>query len=104
MAYNPPLFAILWAEQDGRCWYCDVPMLMAPHDKRNGVGAPKRLATKEHLISKKRLNGTPSPPGNVKLACRACNLKKGHRTEAEFRHEESAWLATRTAAMKARFG
>lgn len=65
--------------QGGRCFYCRKPM-------RRDVRArhPDR-ATIEHRVPVS--DGGSDRDGNIVAACRACNARKGWRTEDAFRRE-----------------
>ena len=55
---------ILWEEQEGICWYCKRPVR-------------SRLATVDHVLAKAK--GGTNMKGNLVMACRKCNRKKGSK-------------------------
>lgn len=59
----------MWVEQDGACFYCGTPLFAAYHV--------------EHKIPLSR--GGTDRLTNICLACAPCNLRKGAKTEDEFR-------------------
>lgn len=68
----------LFADQNGLCHYCELPMTLD-----SGFPPGPTTATRDHKLPKK-LNG-PTENFNLVGACFACNNKKGARTYAEFR-------------------
>jgi hypothetical protein len=60
------------ARRGWRCWYC-------------GKDLDKTTCTADHLTPKSR-GGKPDAE-NVRAACANCNIRKGNRTEAEFKRE-----------------
>lgn len=65
----------LFVDQDGRCHYCRIPMLLSFHHMAH---QPANLATIEHLDS--RLSGERGKHhGEIRivLACRQCNHERG---------------------------
>jgi hypothetical protein len=71
-----------YESQSGSCYYCRTTMVLAPADPAEPLDDP-RMATWDHLIPKGR--GGTNARENLVLSCRSCNLRKGSRTEAEFR-------------------
>lgn len=65
----------LYKEQDGRCWYCGVPIAL-------------RGAHLDHKIP--RSKGGTDAEQNTVLACAKCNLLKGALSIDQFR-ELYAW-------------
>jgi len=78
--------------QGGQCFYCEKPM-------RRDVRArhPDR-ATIEHRVPVSR--GGSDRDGNVVAACRACNTRKGERSEEAFRQS----LQSRGGELPSLFG
>ncbi|MGE0652045.1 MAG: HNH endonuclease [Alphaproteobacteria bacterium] len=70
----PKKLSFLFARHEGRCYYCERQMTLAPH-KRNSV-------TRDHRIPKAHGGGGYR---NVVAACFRCNSLKGEMTEGEFR-------------------
>jgi len=68
-----PKYRSAWRRQRGKCFYCDVPMILPGKDGRNGTHP--QCCTRDHVLPKS-LGGTLAK-GNVVLACRTCNNKKG---------------------------
>lgn len=74
-----PLINRLFAKQDGKCFWCQSPM-MPPKSFRPGRGRPmpERLATKDHLRDalsaslRETVNRT-----EIVAACFACNTARG---------------------------
>ena len=70
------LFEDVYARDGGRCVYCGIPA------RRPGPGVKRApdLATLDHVHP--RSFGGPLTPGNLVLACSACNNERG-TVEAE---------------------
>jgi hypothetical protein len=79
----------LYVEQDGRCWYCDGRTWLVGAESADQVRArlqiPKgvpwaakmlrsAMATREHIVRK--VDGGRDA-GNLKMACHACNVRRG---------------------------
>ncbi|MBB6224598.1 HNH endonuclease [Rhizobium leguminosarum] len=66
------LVAELFQKQEGRCCYCDRPMIIMPR----GTGRiPPNAATLEHLVTHRRKGWTKRD--NMAAACRECNDMRG---------------------------
>ena len=57
------------AQQQGRCAYCKEPL-------------PLKKTTADHVTP--RVKGGATDRKNIKAACRACNMSKGHLSENAF--------------------
>ena len=67
---RPALRAAL-AERDGaHCWMCAVPLLLRREDQHD-----PHYATLDHIVP--RAHGGPATLENLRLACRACNNRRG---------------------------
>jgi 5-methylcytosine-specific restriction endonuclease McrA len=73
------LFEDVYARDGGRCVYCGIPA------RRPGPGVKRApdLATLDHVHP--RSFGGPLPPGNLVLACSACNNERGTMEAEAFR-------------------
>ena len=69
----------LWLYQNGGCYYCGTDLSHPSLTPRN--------FHLDHCTPLSR--GGPHCASNVVLACVPCNLKKGDKTEEEFREEEA---------------
>ena len=88
MKNTPRKRAKLFAEQDGRCHWCNQPMLPS-WTYRKGVRVPDNLATLEHLdsrLSKER--GKHPGERRVVLACNVCNEARNKQEQAQLSIEE----------------
>ena len=81
------LFETIFARDGGRCVYCGVET----HRLAKGLSRSPALATLDHVLP--RSQGGPLTPGNLVLACQACNNRRGTMDAEEFRalvrHEPS---------------
>ena len=64
-------FRYLWAEQKGRCIYCDRRMSRPTPDGP----LPDKAATLDHIYP--RCKGGTDHIDNLALACNRCNVAKG---------------------------
>jgi 5-methylcytosine-specific restriction endonuclease McrA len=73
------LFEDVYARDGGRCVYCGIPA------RRPGLGVKRApdLATLDHVHP--RSFGGPLTPGNLVLACSACNNERGTMEAEAFR-------------------
>ncbi len=72
--------AKLWTAQNGRCYWCEEPMIRGG---RNGGRLPKAYATIDHLRSRYHKSrwdeaGAKMSPRTV-LACSRCNNNRGKK-------------------------
>lgn len=80
---NRSLFALrtlAFAQQGGRCWYCQVRMWNVCPSELPGLdaGCYRHLkATAEHLQA--RCDGGKDVPQNIVAACARCNHTRHHR-------------------------
>ena len=66
----------LYALQNGKCFYCQNDMMEYGYSLYNPLGY-----TRDHFFS--RYHGFEKLKGNMVLACRACNVKKGNTLPTE---------------------
>ena len=73
------LFATIFARDGGRCTWCGIPV----RPRAKGLHGAPDLATLDHL--EPRARGGRTIPGNLTLACQACNNARGAMSAAGFR-------------------
>lgn len=75
---------ILWNEQRGLCFYCEVQMEHKRHRPQvEGLKVPLNSSTIEHLQT--RASGGSNHFSNKKLACFECNCTRGKTPWQEYR-------------------
>ena len=86
-SYSPDLRRRLHRSQGGRCIYCGrkISLLMSHVD---------------HVLPLNR--GGPNTEGNAQLTCPGCNMRKGDRTDGEFRSRYSSLIPLTLRAMPGR--
>lgn len=75
---NRALRVELWAEQKGKCCYCECVTRLPENKEPSAL----RVATVEHRISV--ANGGTDDRENLAMSCSACNNAKGDLNEDEF--------------------
>lgn len=68
-----------FAQQNGKCYYCDCQMLL----ERSGPVIPPNYATRDHIIP--RSLGGKGLHKNIILACQQCNSTRGSMPFEEFK-------------------
>ncbi len=79
----------LFREQNGRCVYCDIEMILTFDASKLRTPSPMNMATFEHLddrFSDER--GTHNGERRIVLACNQCNNLRGKERQAEQGLEE----------------
>ncbi len=75
------LWRLVWDRDGGKCVYCRVPLVRGTHTPP-GQREPGNTATLDHI--KPHSQGGFLKVGNVVLACRSCNNKRGAMPAHEF--------------------
>lgn len=84
---------LLWAEQNGRCLYCDGDMIKSTAHLPKRERHPGTQATLDHKLPRSR--GGTRGNGNLALACGNCNRRKGNLTHEEFLGIHARYIAER---------
>lgn len=82
----------LYLLQRGRCFYCDVAMVLSPRHRNHN-----RACTVDHV--RPQVHGGNWTPTNTVAACRRCNGHKGRRTALAY---VGTWAPQRQAEQQPR--
>jgi len=78
----------LWVQQDGKCFWCQSPTLLALWCVETHETPPDNLATLEHLLHSRDPRRRVPPVGGeqrLAMACYRCNQDRGARDELRLR-------------------